>query len=66
MKRSTSSSSSSTNNANKLSMEEIKNRGLLLAKNRNLLQLHKDLVGESMLREEEFWQFRQVLHFHIS
>lgn len=45
----------------KLTPEEIKLRGSLLAKNKNLLKLHKDLVFSNILTEEEFWEDRRGL-----
>lgn len=45
----------------KLTSEEIKLRGSLLAKNKDLLKLHKDLVFSSILTEEEFWEDRRGL-----
>ena len=45
----------------KLTSEEIKLRGSLLAKNKVLLKLHKDLVFSNILTEEEFWEDRRGL-----
>jgi transcription initiation factor TFIIH subunit 1 len=45
----------------KLTSEEIKLRGSLLAKNKDLLKLHKDLVFSNILTEEEFWEDRRGL-----
>ena len=45
----------------KLTSEEIKLRGSLLAKNKDLLKLHKDLVFSNVLSEEEFWEDRRGL-----
>lgn len=45
----------------KLTPEEIKLRASLLAKNKDLLKLHKDLVFSSILSEEEFWEDRKGL-----
>ena len=45
----------------KLTPEEIKLRGSLLAKNKDLLKLHKDLVFSNVLSEEEFWEDRKGL-----
>lgn len=45
----------------KLTPEEIKLRGSLLAKNKELLKLHKELVFTSILSEEEFWEDRRGL-----
>lgn len=45
----------------KLTAEEIKLRGSLLAKNKDLLKLHKDLVFSNILTEEEFWEDRRGL-----
>ena len=45
----------------KLTPEEIKLRGSLLAKNKDLLKLHKELVFSNILSEEEFWEDRRGL-----
>lgn len=45
----------------KLTPEEIKLRGSLLAKNKDLLKLHKELVFSNILSEEEFWEDRKGL-----
>ncbi len=45
----------------KLSPEDIKLRGSLLAKSKELLKLHKELVFGGLLSEEEFWETRQGL-----
>lgn len=45
----------------KLTAEEIRLRGLLLAKNKDLLQLHRELVMTGMVREEDFWDTRRDL-----
>jgi len=45
----------------KLSAEEIRLRGLLLAKNKDLLQLHRNLVMTGMVTEDEFWATRRHL-----
>ena len=45
----------------KLTSEEIKLRGSLLAKNKDLLKLHKELVFSNVLSEEEFWEDRRGL-----
>lgn len=45
----------------KLTPEEIKLRGSLLAKNKELLKLHKELVFSNILTEEEFWEDRRGL-----
>lgn len=45
----------------KITPEEIKLRGSLLAKNKDLLKLHKDLVFSNILSEEEFWEDRKGL-----
>lgn len=45
----------------KLTPEEIKLRGSLLAKNKDLLKLHKNLVFSNILTEEEFWEDRRGL-----
>ncbi len=47
-------------NAKKLSIEEIKLRSNLLAKNKELLRLHRELVFTGALTEDEFWESRQV------
>lgn len=47
--------------AGKLSAEEIRLRGLLLAKNKELLQLHRDLVMTGMVSEDDFWATRRSL-----
>lgn len=45
----------------KLTPDEIKLRGSLLAKNKELLKLHKDLVFSNVISEEEFWEDRRGL-----
>lgn len=47
--------------SSKITPEEIKLRGSLLAKNKDLLKLHKDLVFSNILSEEEFWEDRKGL-----
>lgn len=47
--------------SSKITPEEIKLRGSLLAKNKDLLKLHKDLVFSSILTEDEFWEDRKGL-----
>lgn len=47
--------------AGKLSAEEIRLRGLLLAKNKELLQLHRELVMTGMVSEDDFWATRRPL-----
>lgn len=47
--------------AAKLSAEEIRLRGLLLAKNKDLLQLHRELVMTGMVTEDDFWATRRSL-----
>lgn len=58
---STPTTTPTTANINKLSPEEIKLRGSLLAKNKELLKLHKELVSSRILTEEEFWEDRRGL-----
>ena len=45
----------------KLTAEEIKLRGSLLAKDKDLLKLHKELVFSGVISEEEFWEDRRGL-----
>lgn len=45
----------------KLTADEIRLRGLLLAKNKELLQLHRELVMGGLIREEDFWETRRDL-----
>lgn len=44
-----------------MTAEEIRLRGLLLAKHKDLLQIHRDLVMSGMVTEEEFWESRKGL-----
>lgn len=44
----------------RLSAEQIKLRGTLLATDKELLQLHRTLVRGGLLTEEEFWETRKV------
>lgn len=46
--------------APRLNADEIKLRGLLLANNKELLDLHRTLVRGGLITEEEFWETRKV------
>lgn len=47
--------------AKRMSVEEIKTRASLLAKDKVLFRLHKDLVMSKLMTEDEFWENRGSL-----